>query len=364
MANFSARTCVSDSTVIISATTSLTPGTIVSAYPIGGSDVPTNCFTILQETDVTEDYVYSSAYEYCLECFQQSSLGFSFYNCLGGSSLLINSNDLDFLPEVGKSYYICAQIDDVEVCGCYQFLGLVDPAPFDVLLSIDGPFIDCSNCDSGDDGFVLEPCDNQLPSITIDPNNSLGFNPIIGGTYYVCYQEDDYTFCNCYTYEGVQRPAPFVLLLATVTYDDCLACEGDNPGYKFSSCTGSTIIILNQNDFRGTPEIGKYYKLCVQKNDIQFCDCYQYIEQTAGGPFYYLTEQTGTFDDCKLCNDWPDIPRSANTQTTVCVYCCDCGASGETLTRVVPEHPVWTDAYGNAVTQLNMIVIGGNGLNG
>lgn len=51
---------------------------------------------------------------------------------------------------------------------------------------------------------------------------------------------------------------------------------------------------------------------------------------------------------------------SANTEVFVCVPDCTFSAS----TAVVPPHPIWTDAYGNPVTQLNMITIGGNGLNG
>jgi hypothetical protein len=56
-------------------------------------------------------------------------------------------------------------------------------------------------------------------------------------------------------------------------------------------------------------------------------------------------------------------PRSANTESTVCEICCECGATGSTTNIITPPHPVWTDGYGTAVTQLNMIVIGGNGLN-
>jgi hypothetical protein len=54
-----------------------------------------------------------------------------------------------------------------------------------------------------------------------------------------------------------------------------------------------------------------------------------------------------------------NIPRSANTESTVCIVKC----SGDTVS-VVPPHPIWTDEYGTQVTQLNMITLGGpNGLN-
>jgi hypothetical protein len=69
--------------------------------------------------------------------------------------------------------------------------------------------------------------------------------------------------------------------------------------------------------------------------------------------------------NCTFCES-SDVnpPRSANTESFVCVICCDCGATGSTITQVSPPHPVWSDGYGTPVTQLNMITLGGiNGLN-
>ena len=68
--------------------------------------------------------------------------------------------------------------------------------------------------------------------------------------------------------------------------------------------------------------------------------------------------------DCLSANIDPNPPRSANTETYICSYCCDCGASGETINQVVVPHPIWYDAYNTSVTQMNMVLIGsGNGLN-
>lgn len=55
-------------------------------------------------------------------------------------------------------------------------------------------------------------------------------------------------------------------------------------------------------------------------------------------------------------------PRSANTEVIICQEICDL-SGGTTTTQITPPHPVWTDGYGTPVTQLNMVVIGGNGLN-
>jgi hypothetical protein len=73
----------------------------------------------------------------------------------------------------------------------------------------------------------------------------------------------------------------------------------------------------------------------------------------------------GFYFNCTICDqNTPEPARSAGTEVFICEICCDCGATGSTITQVTPPHPVWTDGYGTAVTQLNMIVLGGpNGLN-
>jgi hypothetical protein len=68
--------------------------------------------------------------------------------------------------------------------------------------------------------------------------------------------------------------------------------------------------------------------------------------------------------NCIQCNiDNIRPPRSANTETFICQEICDL-SGGTTTIIITPPHPVWTDAYGVPVTQLNMITLGGiNGLN-
>ena len=103
------------------------------------------------------------------------------------------------------------------------------------------------------------------------------------------------------------------------------------------------------------------------------------IQQIGGGVFtdeqlncYYLFDDCNKDDSTPLFNAFllyetcPECinPKSANTPTTICVICCDCGATGSTVNIVTPPYPTWTDQYGKAVVQTNMVVIGGNGLNG
>ena len=66
------------------------------------------------------------------------------------------------------------------------------------------------------------------------------------------------------------------------------------------------------------------------------------------------------YDNCNECII--DIPRSANTEYTICEVCFD--GSVVTVYNLTPPHPVYTDGYGTPVTQLNMVTLGGpNGLN-
>lgn len=54
-----------------------------------------------------------------------------------------------------------------------------------------------------------------------------------------------------------------------------------------------------------------------------------------------------------------EAPLSANTENTICVVLCD-----NTIGSVSPPHPTYTNEFGKAVVQLNMVALGGpNGLN-
>lgn len=56
-------------------------------------------------------------------------------------------------------------------------------------------------------------------------------------------------------------------------------------------------------------------------------------------------------------------PVSAGTEYFACQICCPC-ESGSTVTSVAVPHPVWTGLYGNSVTLLDAVQLGGmNGLN-
>lgn len=82
--------------------------------------------------------------------------------------------------------------------------------------------------------------------------------------------------------------------------------------------------------------------------------CGTVVSPTSGiANFTAMTE----YDGCVECLE-DTIPQiSANTDYNVCVTC-----SGSTYT-VEPPHPVWSGLYGESITQLNAIELGGrNGL--
>ena len=139
---------------------------------------------------------------------------------------------------------------------------------------------------------------------------------------------------------------------SSVEFDDCLLCLQSN-GLSFSvvSCDNPEILYtIDSRQFTEWP-IGQNYSICEGEID---CLCVT-VTGITNDSFPIDVNITGPFTSC-LCEN---TPRSANTESTVCVIDC----SGNTVS-IVPPHPIWTDGYGTQVTQLNMITLGGpNGLN-
>jgi hypothetical protein len=90
-------------------------------------------------------------------------------------------------------------------------------------------------------------------------------------------------------------------------------------------------------------------------------NCYVVVNSCPIDNVYEEFTPTNFYFDCTLCRtDNPDIqPRSAGTEYFECVICCDCGATGGTVTQVAPPHPVWSDGYGTPVTQMGSVTLGG-----
>lgn len=141
-------------------------------------------------------------------------------------------------------------------------------------------------------------------------------------------------------------------------YNNCLEClQQNNWSFIVEVCGIPDGGPVSANQFNEWP-LGGYYKLCPPPDfvgDLPDCFCVNVVGISGTGlpPIF---EISGPFESCD-CED----PRSASTETFLCEQICT--ESGTTVVSVVAPHPVWTDGYGTAVTQMNMITLGGNGLN-
>ena len=104
-----------------------------------------------------------------------------------------------------------------------------------------------------------------------------------------------------------------------------------------------------------TPITGQTYSFSNELTGETICGTV--ISSTTGATTYSAMT---LYDNCNECII--DIPRSANTEYTICEVCFD--GTVVTVYNLTPPHPVYTDGYGTPVTQLNMVTLGGpNGLN-
>jgi hypothetical protein len=166
-----------------------------------------------------------------------------------------------------------------------------------------------------------------------------------------------------YTYYNTQKNG----LGDTLKYDSCENCNSQGLiGVTLVNCnTGvESFVSITLDNYLSIYSFNRFALPNYSVSD-KFGNCYQ-ISNLCPIP---LEEQGFTpvefYFNCIICSeDNPGVvPRSANTESTICEICCECGATGSTINIITPPHPVWTDGYGTPVTQLNMIVIGGNGLN-
>lgn len=114
---------------------------------------------------------------------------------------------------------------------------------------------------------------------------------------------------------------------------------------------------VNVNDGGAPIVTGETYSIIDGLSGAIYCATFV-SGSSMPGPTYTL----GTlFDSCFSCNS--SIPFSAGTEYEGCIICCPC-STGATVNEVSVPHPVWTGIYGNSVTQLNAVQLGGqNGLN-
>lgn len=157
----------------------------------------------------------------------------------------------------------------------------------------------------------------------------------------------------CGTVLGVSSDPITPLSLYNDIHTDCLNCYQDNEKSFLVRACNNPILEgpINAIYFSQNP-IGKF--VTVEGPFWEGILCFEVLSVLNElFPASFLV--SGYYNDC---NCEGGIPRSANTETVICVVC-----SGETST-VIPPHAVYTDAQGVSVTQLNTVALGGpNGLN-
>lgn len=111
-------------------------------------------------------------------------------------------------------------------------------------------------------------------------------------------------------------------------------------------------IYIKVDTLTTSPSTGETYSVTLTGTTL--CATFVSGSTLFPGPVYDIET---LFESCLDCNQY--IPLSANTAYTLCTTDCD----GNPVELEFP-HPVYTNNYGNAVTQLNAVQLGGpNGLN-
>lgn len=163
---------------------------------------------------------------------------------------------------------------------------------------------------------------------------------------------------DCFTITSLANSGDTVDFNIVTGYTDCISCIQDGGGtFDFIQCgTTPPGISFDVNDFSFVPNDGGVYYLTTQTG---LTGCFEYMGwDPAGSRTETLETISEDYTECNVCEGY-NIPTSANTAYTLCTLDC----SGNTITLEFP-HPVWTNNYGNAVTQLNAVTLGGpNGLN-
>jgi len=140
-------------------------------------------------------------------------------------------------------------------------------------------------------------------------------------------------------------------------YTDCISCIQSTDGvFIFSECSNSaSTVSIDVNEFNTIPSFLQSYYLELTGST----GCFVFEDWSPGDePTDSISFILGPYEECNVCEGY-NIPTSANTAYTLCTTDCD----GNPVELEFP-HPVYTNNYGNAVTQLNAVQLGGpNGLN-
>jgi hypothetical protein len=287
----------------------------------------------------------------CENCFECHGITLDFSSCT--ESVFGSVNSFEYVP-IGDSFYhpisgICCTVTNIrtDMDGDFNFYSLKS-------------YSGCSDCNEVSyEVFTATGCDIPVTGLVVAEDGQYSIGDFVrshwGNSNFLCFQID-----GTYT-------------VGDLAEDFIFETENDP---SFSSCTectlGATVglTLINCNT-----RVESYVNVSLETwstisglNSLpnpSVCDaqgnCYVVVNSCPIDNVYEEFTPTNFYFDCTLCRtDNPDIqPRSAGTEYFECVICCDCGATGGTVTQVAPPHPVWSDGYGTPVTQMGSVTLGG-----
>lgn len=170
---------------------------------------------------------------------------------------------------------------------------------------------------------------------------------------------------SCITLTG-NTDEPAGAITAVTVYNSCYECLVDNyTTITLEYCDAGTYTV-DISDFGTIPTIDDVYfiELTTTGETIVGCFTITGVEQNTKEVYETLDLSsakllaTASFPDCKTCL----TGFTSGNETVVCNVCWD--GTGYTTTIVTAPHPKWTNQFGQTVTLLDAIQLGGmNGLN-
>lgn len=206
--------------------------------------------------------------------------------------------------------------------------------------------------------YIYTSCDGQQYETKDIVNGSL----TIGGIYNLEIQDGlTNNIISCFEIGSGNTLGTSTIVSASTIYNTCLECAiNNNFSFFVVSCDNPLLNgPVNAYQFSEYPLSGDTYQLCANNGEFDGCQCFT-VRLLSPESYMFDFVISGPYLNRCECTEQP---RSANTESTICVICCEC-TENQTITSVSPPHPVWTDSQGTSVTQLNAITLGGmNGLN-
>jgi hypothetical protein len=332
---------------------------LFNAGDISNLSTDDGCFIIsgLTEDNVTiNNYLNFDPQPGCEPCIECNGINYAYITCSGEYSGDFKS--YQYLPSGTKFFH-------PRIGTCCEITGTAS-GYYNTLYSVE-TFTDCTDCENNSDinYWVVSACTNSNTYssfyVTTDSTAQIGDTVKLmwGSNEWICATITETFGPSPSTYYNTQKESG-----VTKKYNSCVECNSEGLiGVTLVSCDSGveSFVSITLDNYLSIYNFGSLTNYGVKGSDG---NCYQ-ISNVCPIP---LDEQGFTpvefYVNCNFCTNTPDPSRSANTETLVCAICCDCGATGSTITQVSPPHPQWTDGYGTQVTQLNMITLGGmNGLN-